>query len=159
MIRQLVKIRERGFTLVELLTVIAIISILAGMVMVNVNSARVKARDDKRKIDIDTVSQSLELYYAQNKRYPANPGMIFHPSTWATLRSALSGYISSWPTDPGRYIYVTDTNNKKYVADAKLEKKPSGVVVGSCDPGQASFWQSGDFDCGDGTYHYRRAGR
>ena len=59
-----------GFTLVELLIVIAIIGILASIVLVSLSSARTKARDTKRIQEISQIQSALELYYAQYGYYP-----------------------------------------------------------------------------------------
>lgn len=60
----------RGFTLVELLVVISIIAVLSSVVYANFNSARQSARDNIRKADLKDIQLALELYKAQNGRYP-----------------------------------------------------------------------------------------
>ena len=65
---------KKGFTLVELLVVIAIIGILASIIVVSVSSARVKARDARRKADLTQVTAAIQLYYADNHAYPAPAG-------------------------------------------------------------------------------------
>ena len=60
---------RKGFTLVELLVVIAIIGLLSSAVFAGLNSARVKARDAKRVLDLRTLQTALELYYDRYGTY------------------------------------------------------------------------------------------
>lgn len=61
---------EQGFTLVELLVVLAIIGLLATVVVVNVLPAQSGARVQKAKADIALIEQGLELYRLDSGRYP-----------------------------------------------------------------------------------------
>lgn len=70
MLNQLRKRTESGFTIIELLIVIAIIGILATLVLTNFQGAQAKGRDTVRKNDINSVYQKLEEYYNENGSYP-----------------------------------------------------------------------------------------
>lgn len=61
---------EAGFTLVELLVVLAIIGLLATVVVVNVLPAQSGARIQKAKADLALIEQGLELYRLDAGRYP-----------------------------------------------------------------------------------------
>ena len=61
---------ERGFTIIELLIVIAIIAILAGLVITNYQGAQAKARDNIRVTNINSISSKLEEYHNENGAYP-----------------------------------------------------------------------------------------
>ncbi len=62
---------QRGFTIIELLIVIAIIAILAGLVLNNFQGAQAKARDTQRVTDTNNVHSKLEEYYNENGAYPS----------------------------------------------------------------------------------------
>lgn len=62
--------RPRGFTLIELLVVISIISLFASIIMASLQSARMKARDAKRMLDIGEIEKAIDLYVISNNNYP-----------------------------------------------------------------------------------------
>lgn len=63
-------VHKNGFTLVELMVVIAIIGILASIVLVSVSGGKSKARDAQRSSDLENFAGALEVYYSQNGHYP-----------------------------------------------------------------------------------------
>lgn len=62
---------SRGFTLVELLVVIGIMTILASTLIVGMQQARTQSRDAQRQTDLKTVASALELYRHKYGEYPA----------------------------------------------------------------------------------------
>jgi prepilin-type N-terminal cleavage/methylation domain-containing protein len=65
--------RFGGFTLIELLVVIAIIGILSSVVLVSLNSARIRARDEAVRSNLNTVRSEIELYYINNNEGYGTP--------------------------------------------------------------------------------------
>ena len=61
--------KSRGFTLIELMVVCAIIGILSAMVIVSLASAKAKARDGKRVSDLAQIQGALEQYFDHNNAY------------------------------------------------------------------------------------------
>jgi prepilin-type N-terminal cleavage/methylation domain-containing protein len=61
---------KQGFTIIELLIVIAIIAILALLVLNNFQGAQAKARDTQRRTDMNNVHGKLEEYYNETGGYP-----------------------------------------------------------------------------------------
>lgn len=114
------KITDKGFTLIELLLVVSIIGLLSSIIMVSFTQARMHARDAKRMLDFDAMQKALELYFADNGKYPAvtssgdypryTKAYDYYPNEWNELATALKPYMvglsksipSSLP-----YIYVT----------------------------------------------------
>ncbi|AKM78199.1 MAG: fimbrial protein pilin [Candidatus Wolfebacteria bacterium GW2011_GWE1_48_7] len=103
---------KKGFTLVEMLIVIAIIAILASVALVSVGGVRQSARDTKRVSDISKLQQQLEVYYSQNGAYPAD---------LATF-SAFAGSEANF-TDPlnDPYAYAAYDNDQKYLLGINME--------------------------------------
>lgn len=61
---------KKGFTFIELLVVISIISLLASIILASLNAVRIKARDSKRIQEIIQLRTAMELYYDTNGTYP-----------------------------------------------------------------------------------------
>jgi type II secretion system protein G len=96
---------KRGFTLVELMVVIAIIGILASIVIGSVSNAKASARDIKRVSDIKIIQTALTSYFNDNNHYPcqiyANPtGSYCQPGFVS------SAYLNEVPRDPTGVQYA-----------------------------------------------------
>ncbi len=63
-------VNHPAFTLIELLIVISIIGILATLVINNLNDARARARDLKRKAELRSLKQALRMYYNDYQHFP-----------------------------------------------------------------------------------------
>lgn len=68
--------KQKGFTLIELMVVIAIIGLLASVVLAALGSSRATARDTQRVQTVKEVQKALELYRnANNGNYPCGTTM------------------------------------------------------------------------------------
>lgn len=118
-----------GFTLVEIVVVIAIISILSTFLVVTLNPFEQfqKASDAQRKSDLAQIQRVLEAYYQDYARYPeANPdNKIVHDSSAIEWGSTFAPYIDILPKDssPSKiYIYTVDSNGQAYRLYASLDR-------------------------------------
>ncbi len=64
--------KQSGFTLLELLVVLAIISMLAGLVGPKVMKHMAEAKSKAAKVQISELSQALEMYKLDMDRYPTS---------------------------------------------------------------------------------------
>lgn len=60
-----------GFTIIEILVVLVIIGILSTLVISTYSGVQAKNRNNDRQANIDTLQGQLEMYYAQNSKYPS----------------------------------------------------------------------------------------
>ncbi|HVR69564.1 MAG TPA: prepilin-type N-terminal cleavage/methylation domain-containing protein [Vicinamibacteria bacterium] len=80
---------ERGFTLLELITVIAVISILVGVALPNYRVAILQSREAVLKEDLYRLRDLLDQYYADKGKYPASIEALVE-----------EGYLRKMPIDP-----------------------------------------------------------
>lgn len=74
------KKRAQGFTIVELLIVIVVIGILAGLVITTYSGVQENARNTERQTDLKAIQGQLEAYYAKNGTYPS--ATLVNDDTW-----------------------------------------------------------------------------
>ncbi len=67
------KFSSKGFTLLELLVVVAIISILVSVVITSISSARIRAQEVPRVAALRAIAYALELYELDHEEYPHAP--------------------------------------------------------------------------------------
>ena len=103
--------KQRGFTLIELMVVLAIIGILAALVVPSVLGRADDARVTAARTDVGNLTQALKLYKLDNQRFPtaeqglqalvARPSAEPVPNNWKS-------YLDKLPADPwGRpYQYL-----------------------------------------------------
>lgn len=92
---------QKGFTLIEMLVVIAIISILIGIGINTFTIAQKKARDVRRKADIRAIQTALELYKQDKGYYPSTGGYYLESDVTTDYIPGLApDYIPSLPQDP-----------------------------------------------------------
>jgi len=130
--------RNKGFTLIEILIVVAIIAILASVVLVGLGPTQSLGRDARRVSDLHEVQNGLELYYNAEGKYPIGDG-----SAWANLGTELTGAvpsITSVPGDPSSgksYDYSSDAAGVGYILQATMENGSGGPWSGYTAPSAA----------------------
>jgi general secretion pathway protein G len=64
--------RRYGFSLVEIMVVVVIIGLLAGLVTVGVQTYMSKARQNAARSDISRIKDAMGTFYTEYARYPTN---------------------------------------------------------------------------------------
>ena len=108
--------KQAGFTLIELMVVIIILGVLAGLIIPRVMGRPDEARQAKAKIQIESIESALKLYKLDNGGYPTTeqglkalveaPAAGNLPKNWRQ-----GGYLEKGkvPKDPwgNEFIYVS----------------------------------------------------
>jgi len=95
-----IKNSKKGFILIELLIVIAIIGVLATLLMANFVGVRQRARDAQRKSDIRQIQAALEIYRSDNGSYPTSLPSCGGSLSVTLPSGATTTYMQKIPCDP-----------------------------------------------------------
>jgi len=139
---------KNGFTLIEILVVVIIISILAGIVGMNVLRHPGEAKVTAAKLQIKTFKSALQLYRMEQNRYPTQEqglkALCVKPAI-APLpeKYPLEGYLQSTklPQDPWNhdYIYLSPGRSQEpyeiisYGGDGEPGGKEEAADISSSD--------------------------
>ncbi len=151
---------QKGFSLIELLVVIGIISILSAIAVPNFMAARERARDAARKSDLKAFQSALELYKQDQltSSYPqqnstssyfslSNVGQCWYNGGGSDFASSCPPdetiYIKKLPQDPAsttaspKFYYYQSDGDQEYSLTACLENKADseGKVCSTCTVG------------------------
>jgi prepilin-type N-terminal cleavage/methylation domain-containing protein len=145
--------KSGGFTLIEILIVVAIISILASIVLVGIGPTEQLGRDARRISDLHEVQTALELYYAKCGYYPG--GTVVSGSCPSGGYSSAGGYagligvitgsgigVNTMPNDPQKsktYYYATQPLGESYILAAILENQNGSVFSGYKAPSVINY--------------------
>ena len=166
---------QRGFTIVELMVVVAIIGILSGIIITSLTGSKAKSRDARRVSDVNQIQLALEQYFDRCGQYPttlattSNNGCPVDPGTSQPIN--LGYYISIIPTPPSNataYDYANNSSVSTYgptdyvlhtqlensnvqVQQNSLQSLPTGISGSNCYNPAATPGSTGYLDYCIGT--------
>lgn len=107
---------HRGFTLVELIVVIAIIGVLSSSVLALLSSAQREAKDKRRISDLQQLQRALELYSVDYQGFPKeSEGANGNTATNEIFRALIKPYLQGTALDPinnGTFYYYYDGSHQ-----------------------------------------------
>src|SRR5688500_2916645 len=123
-----------GFSLIEVMIVVVIIGLLAGVVTYATREYLERAKRQRARADIAVLTGAVDAFYLDKGRYPENQ---------EGLKVLVPGFVKSLPSDPwGRpYQYVQPGKRAAYEivsygADGREGGSGAGADVASYDAGQ-----------------------
>ncbi|MES3030888.1 MAG: prepilin-type N-terminal cleavage/methylation domain-containing protein [Patescibacteria group bacterium] len=151
---------KKGFSLIELMIVIAIIAILTGIITANFTQSKSRARDAKRVSDMAQLQLSLALFFDRCNGYPVVNGITVNQLTTDLEHVScpdginFGTYISVIPHPPvggDATFYKYVSNGTDYILSVDLEDNSSALeddIDGTATMGAA------EVQCDDVAFNY-----
>lgn len=158
------KTGQKGFTLVELLVVVAIIAVLAGVVIVAINPAALlqKSRDATRLQDVENIHKAMSLALADGEITLTATGtcgtctslsgtQAVDGTGWVkfaipTGKTGLAKYLPTLPADPlntGTNVYTYGGTTTGYEINTVLESADNAAKMSTDGGNAAGVWEIG----------------
>jgi len=105
---------QRGFTIVELLVVVVVIAILAGITVVAFDNIQQRAASARVIATVDAYSKALKIYHIQNGRFPS------YGTTWGACLGGTAQYPATADFPAGactRYTNSMGSVSHDYASD------------------------------------------
>jgi general secretion pathway protein G len=138
---------NRGFTLIELMVVIVILGVLAGLIIPRIMGRPEEARRMKARIQIESIETSLKLYKLDNGNYPTTEqgldALVEAPTVGQLARAwREGGYMDKGkvPKDPwgNDYVYLSPGIQDDYDLSSY---GPDGEPGGEGDDADINSWE------------------
>lgn len=135
--------KKAGFTLIEILVVLAIVAALTVVVRISLGDVIQQSRDERRYTDLESVRLALHLYQSENDAYPDTSGAwwtVCVNGNDTTARDVTGGsayipdlaprFMAEVPVDPTEcddpgdyhgYVYRSDGQDYKFATDWSAE--------------------------------------
>ena len=155
---------KKGFTLIELVVVIAILGILAGIAIPRFMNSRASAQGAKLLADLRALDSAITVYQARNSAYPENlevlategyVAVIPAPPTGGILITTNSGTEKNYTAADAAYVLNNEraTYTSSELSKGNVEQYLEGDVAGATptnpSPSTVGNWTGKDYSLGD----------
>ena len=135
---------NKGFTLLQVLIVVGIIAILAGIAVVRFNSALNKARVNKAEVEIEMMGRAIEQIEEDTENYIEGLDQLddttspngFSPWWGPYLSSLPKNLQDPWGTNYAYFFWTTEEGGKQF----RMGNYPPGPPGKGWDMGEKKGW-------------------
>lgn len=141
--------QQRGFTIVELLIVIVVISILAAITVVAYTGVQERSRDSNRKTDLAQIATALRLYHIDNGPMSTGSGCGYAGNGAGWYHS---DYDGAGPLLSISQCLINSGHLTKSITDPQAQKGCTAVPNTTPTENECFYYMR--YECGGGTYVY-----